>query len=59
MATDKVCKDISRRSFMKRTAVGGAGLVIGTQILSRDGAMERLGGSPKAFQTPSPSRFRI
>src|SRR5205085_11325655 len=36
MATDKVCKDISRRSFMKRTAVGGAGLVIGTQILSRD-----------------------
>ena len=30
---DKECKDISRRSFIGRTAVGGAGLLIATDIL--------------------------
>src|ERR1700723_3843514 len=30
---DKECKDISRRSFIGRTAIGGAGLLIATDIL--------------------------
>jgi len=33
MATDKVSQEISRRSFLKRTAMGGAGLVVATDIL--------------------------
>src|SRR5206468_1092626 len=34
MPSDKESKEISRRSFMKRTAIGGAGLLITTDILS-------------------------
>ncbi len=29
-------KDISRRSFVKRTAMGGAGLLLATEILASD-----------------------
>ena len=36
MPTDKESKDISRRSFVKRTAIGGAGLLIATDLLGRD-----------------------
>jgi hypothetical protein len=34
MATDKGSQEISRRSFIQRTAIGGAGLVIATDVLS-------------------------
>jgi predicted dehydrogenase len=34
MPSDKESKEISRRSFMKHTAIGGAGLLITTDILS-------------------------
>ena len=36
MATDKESQEISRRSFIKRTAIGGAGLVVATDILGPD-----------------------
>jgi len=36
MATDKESQEISRRSFIKRTAIGGAGLVVATDILAPD-----------------------
>ena len=36
MATEKDSRDISRRSFVKRTAIGGAGFLIATDILGRD-----------------------
>jgi hypothetical protein len=36
MPTDEESKDISRRSFIQRTAIGGAGLLIATDILSSD-----------------------
>jgi predicted dehydrogenase len=34
MATDKASQEISRRSFIQRTAIGGAGLVIAADVLS-------------------------
>jgi hypothetical protein len=34
MATDKGSQEISRRSFIQRTAIGGAGLVIAADVLS-------------------------
>ena len=34
MATDQGSQEISRRSFIQRTAIGGAGLVIATDVLS-------------------------
>jgi hypothetical protein len=36
MATDNEPKEISRRSFMKQTAISGAGLVIASDILGPD-----------------------
>jgi hypothetical protein len=36
MAMDKESQEISRRNFLKRTALGGAGLVIATDILGSD-----------------------
>jgi hypothetical protein len=36
LATDKEFQEISRRSFLKRTAIGGAGLVVATDILDPD-----------------------
>ena len=34
MPSDKEAKDISRRSFVKRTAMGGAGLLIASDLLA-------------------------
>ena len=36
MPTDKELNDVSRRSFIQRTALGGAGLLIATDILSSE-----------------------
>jgi hypothetical protein len=36
MAEDKEPKEISRRSFLRRTAMGGAGLAVATDLLSSD-----------------------
>jgi predicted dehydrogenase len=36
LAKDKDPQEISRRSFLKRTAIGGAGLVVATDILDPD-----------------------
>ena len=36
MPKDKDLKDISRRSFVQRTAMGGAGLLIASDVLSKD-----------------------
>ena len=36
MPTDKELKDISRRSFVQRTAIGGAGLLIAKDMLAPD-----------------------
>jgi predicted dehydrogenase len=36
LPTEKELNDISRRSFVKRAAIGGAGLLIATDILSAD-----------------------
>jgi hypothetical protein len=44
MADDKESKEISRRNFLKRTAMGGAGLVVATDLLSSD----LLAGVPKS-----------
>ena len=38
MATDQEPKDISRRSFVKGAAIGGAGLLIATDLLTADRA---------------------
>src|SRR6266496_3728696 len=47
MPTDKESKDISRRRFMKRTAIGGAGLLIATEILGPDLAA----GTPRSVNS--------
>ena len=44
MPTDQEPKNISRRSFVKRTAMGGAGLLVAADILSSDLAA----GTPKS-----------
>ncbi len=44
MATDKESQEISRRSFIKRTAIGGAGLAVATDILGPN----LLAGTPKS-----------
>lgn len=44
MAEEKPLKDVSRRDFMKRSALGGAGLVLANEILSPD----LLAAPPKA-----------
>src|SRR5579871_2205309 len=36
MPTDSESKDISRRSFVKRTAMGGAGLLLAADVLGSD-----------------------
>jgi predicted dehydrogenase len=43
MASSKESQEISRRGFMQRTAIGGAGLLIATDLLGRD-----LAGTPKS-----------
>ncbi len=44
MARDKGPQEISRRSFIKRTAIGGAGLAVATDILGPN----LLAGTPKS-----------
>jgi predicted dehydrogenase len=44
MPTDNESKDISRRSFVKRTAIGGAGLLIAQDLLARNPGA----GTPKS-----------
>ena len=44
MRTDQESKDVSRRSFIQRTAMGGAGLLIATDILGS----ELAAGTPKS-----------
>src|SRR5450432_4698740 len=44
MPTDKESRDISRRSFLTRSAIGGVGLVVATDLLSAD----LLAGTPKS-----------
>ncbi len=36
MAMDKESQEISRRSFLRRTAIGGAGLMVAADILGSD-----------------------
>src|SRR5437879_1183109 len=60
MPTDKESKDISRRSFMKRTAVGGAGFLIATDILGADlGARTPKSANPTMMGVPFDARERI
>src|ERR1700730_6787435 len=57
MSTDKESKDMSRRSFMKRTAIGGAGFLIATDILGRDlGVGTRKGANSTMIGVPFESR---
>src|SRR5271168_5551036 len=44
MDTEKESKEISRRSFVKGAAIGGAGLLIATDLLSP----KRAAGAPKS-----------
>jgi glycosyl hydrolase family 109/GFO/IDH/MocA oxidoreductase family protein len=44
MAPDKESQELSRRSFIKRTAIGSAGLVVATDILGPD----LFAGTPKS-----------
>src|SRR5438552_18060980 len=60
MPTDKESKDISRRSFMKRTAVGGAGFLIATDILGADlGGRTPKSANPTMMGVPFDARERI
>ncbi len=45
MADEKESKEISRRNFLKRTAMGGAGLVVATDLLNS----ELLASTPKSM----------
>ncbi len=58
--TDKESKDISRRSFMKRTAIGGAGLLIATDILGSDlAASTPKSANPTMMGVPFEARERV
>ena len=60
MAMDKEPKDISRRSFVKRSAMGGAGLLIASDILGRDlnaGTPKR--GNATMIGVPFEARERV
>jgi predicted dehydrogenase len=60
MPTDKESKAISRRSFMKRTAIGGAGLVIATDILGSDlSAGTPTSGHATMIGVPFEARERV
>ena len=48
MPWDKESKDVSRRSFIQRTAMGGAGLLIATDILGSGPASELSASEPKS-----------
>ena len=52
MPTDKESKDVSRRSFIQRTAMGGAGLLIAKDVLgselSSEPSSELSASTPKS-----------
>jgi hypothetical protein len=48
MPTDKESKDVSRRRFIQRTAMGGAGLLIATDILGSGPSSELSASEPKS-----------
>ena len=48
MPRDKESKDVSRRSFIQRTAMGGAGLLIATDILGSGPTSELSASEPKS-----------
>src|SRR5580704_5369990 len=48
MPTDKESKDVSRRSFIQRTAMGGAGLLIAKDILGSGPSSELSASAPKS-----------
>ena len=60
MPKDKDPKDISRRSFVKSTAIGGAGLLIATDILSADlAASTRKSANSTMIGVPFEARERV
>ena len=60
MTEDKGPKEISRRSFLRRTAVGGAGLVVATDLLSSDLlAAPPTGGHSTMIGVPFEARERV
>src|SRR5712691_2888000 len=60
MPTDKESKDISRRNFMKRSAIGGAGLLIATDILAPDLlASPPKSANPTMIGVPFEARERV
>ena len=60
MGMDKDSKEISRRSFLKRTAIGGAGLVVTTEMLSSDSlAIPRNSAKSTMIGVPFEARERV
>jgi len=60
MATGKESNDISRRSFLKQTAIGGAGLVIATEVLGRNlGAAPPKSGNSTMMGVPFEAREHV
>lgn len=60
MATDQESKDISRRSFMKRTAISGVGLALVPEILGSNLLPgEKKGANPTMMGVPFEARERV
>jgi hypothetical protein len=60
MAIDKPSQEISRRSFMTRTAIGGAGLLIATDVLGADlGASQPKSANATMIGVPFEARERV
>jgi Oxidoreductase family, NAD-binding Rossmann fold len=59
MASDKGSQEISRRGFMKRTAIGGAGLLIATDLLGRDLAGTQKSANSTMIGVPFEARERV
>src|SRR6266704_3468969 len=60
MPTDNESKDISRRSFVKRTAIGGTGLLIATDLLAPDLRADTLKSAhPTMMGVPFEARERV
>jgi hypothetical protein len=60
MPNEKDSKDISRRSFVQRTAMGGAGLLVATDILKSNLAAEAPNSSHSTMiGVPFEARERV
>ena len=60
MATGKESQEISRRGFMKSTAIGGAGLLIATDLLGRElGAGASKSGNATMIGVPFEAKERV